>query len=98
MSVAYKDYYKIFGVERSASKDEIHQAARKLLRKYHPDNRESGNEEKYKEVNEAKDVLEDPKKREMYDQLGPNYRDGQQFTGGPGFEGFNFNFNIRTNF
>ena len=74
MSVEYKDYYKILGVGREASKDEIAKAFKKLARKYHPDlnpgNKES--EEKFKEINEAYEVLKDEQKRKMYDQLGPN--------------------------
>lgn len=80
MSVEYKDYYKILGVGREASKDEISKAFKKLARQYHPDlnpgNKEA--EEKFKEVNEANDVLSDPQKRQRYDQFGfagvdPNY-------------------------
>ena len=76
MSVEYKDYYKILGVGREASKDEIAKAFKKLARKYHPDlnpgNKES--EEKFKEINEAYEVLKDEQKRKMYDQLGPNWQ------------------------
>lgn len=85
MSVEYKDYYKILGVGREASKDEIAKAFKKLARKYHPDlnpgNKES--EEKFKEINEAYEVLKDEQKRKMYDQLGPNWQQGQQFGGNP---------------
>ncbi len=95
MGVAYKDYYKVLGVERSATKEEITKAFKKLARKYHPDLNPGDKtaEDKFKEVNEAYEVLKDDEKRRMYDQLGPNWKDGQQFTGGPGFENFNFNFN-----
>ena len=83
--VEYKDYYKILGVGREASKDEIAKAFKKLARKYHPDlnpgNKES--EEKFKEINEAYEVLKDEQKRKMYDQLGPNWQQGQQFGGNP---------------
>ena len=76
MSVEYKDYYKILGVGREASKDEIAKAFKKLARKYHPDlnpgNKES--EEKFKEINEAYEVLKDEQKRKMYDQLAPAAR------------------------
>lgn len=92
MGVEYKDYYKLLGVERSSSKDDIAKAYKKLARKYHPDlnpnNKDA--EEKFKEINEAYEVLRDEKKRGLYDQLGPNWEHGQNFQGSPGFEGFNF--------
>jgi curved DNA-binding protein len=71
----YKDYYKILGVERTAGADEIKKAYRKLAMKYHPD-RNQGNkqsEDKFKEINEAYEVLSDPQKRGRYDQLGDSY-------------------------
>ncbi|MBV8061999.1 MAG: DnaJ domain-containing protein, partial [Nevskia sp.] len=86
----YKDYYKILGVPRSAGADEIKRAYRKLARQYHPDKNKAKNaEDKFKEVNEANDVLGDPKKRQAYDQLGANWRAGERFTPPPGwnFEG-----------
>ncbi|HID30642.1 MAG TPA: J domain-containing protein [Desulfobacterales bacterium] len=93
MSVKYKDYYAILGVSRDASQDEIQRAYRKLARKYHPDmNKDTGAEERFKEISEAYDVLSDPEKRKMYDALGSNWKAGQDFTPPPGFEGFQFNF------
>lgn len=94
MSVAYKDYYKILGVEKSASQDEINKAYKKLARKYHPDLNQGDKkaEDRFKEVNEANEVLKDPEKRRMYDHLGPNWQDGQNFQRPPGFENVRFNF------
>lgn len=89
----YKDYYKILGVPRTADADQIKRAYRKLARQYHPDkNKAKGAEDKFKEVNEANDVLGDPKKRQAYDQLGANWRAGERFTPPPGwnFEGAGF--------
>jgi curved DNA-binding protein len=68
----YKDYYKILGVDKKATQDEIKKAYRKLAVKYHPD-KNPGNkqaEEKFKEINEANDVLSDSEKRKKYDELG----------------------------
>jgi len=81
----YKDYYKILGVDRTASDSEIKKAYRKLAGKYHPD-KPSGDETKFKEISEAYEVLGDAEKRRMFDQLGPNYQNGQNFTPPPGFE------------
>ncbi len=75
----YKDYYKTLGVERKASADEIKKAYRKLARKYHPDvSKEKDATDKFKELGEAYEVLKNPEKREAYDQLGSNWKAGQQ--------------------
>ena len=95
MAVSYKDYYQLLGVERKASTEDIAKAYKKLARKHHPD-LNPGNaqaEEKFKEINEAYEVLKDAEKRKLYDQLGHNWQHGQQFQGAPGFENMNFNFN-----
>ena len=76
----YKDYYQVMGVPRTASQDEIKRAYRKLARKYHPDvSKEKDAEEKFKELQEAHEVLKDPEKRAAYDQLGPDWRPGPGF-------------------
>jgi curved DNA-binding protein len=87
----YKDYYKILGVSKNASQNEIKSAYRKLAMKYHPD-RNHGNKEaesKFKEINEAYEVLSDSNKRKMYDNLGSGWQQGDEFTPPP--NGFNFN-------
>lgn len=76
----YKDYYDVLGVERSGSPEDIQKAFRKLARKYHPDvNKEKGAEDRFKEINEAYEVLGDAEKRKRYDQLGANWQAGQDF-------------------
>ena len=81
----YKDYYKTLGVSRDASQDEIKRAYRRLARKYHPDvSKEPDAEARFKEVNEANEVLRDPEKRTAYDALGSNWRAGQDFRPPPG--------------
>src|ERR1700761_2028875 len=76
----YKDYYEILGVTRASDADEIKRAYRKLARKYHPDvSKEKNAEAKFKEVQEAYEVLRDGDKRAAYDQLGRDFRNGQQF-------------------
>jgi len=87
----YKDYYETLGVKRDASEAEIKSAYRKLARKYHPDvNKTKEAEEKFKEINEAYEVLGDKQKRSRYDSLGANWQGGADYTPPPGFENFNF--------
>src|SRR5438270_13747414 len=90
MAVDYKDYYKTLGVSKNASEKEIRQAYRKLARKYHPDVNpdDKAAEEKFKEINEANEVLSDPEKRKRYDELGSYYQQyGGQWPGSPGTRG-----------
>ncbi len=87
MAVKFRDYYETLGVSRTASQDEIQKAYRKLARKYHPDVNKAGDaEDKFKEINEAYEVLKDPQKRQKYDQLGAGWQNGQEFRPPPGWE------------
>lgn len=80
MSVAFQDYYKTLNVKRTASQEEITKAFRKLAREYHPDvNKAADAEDKFKQLNEAYEVLRDPEKRTQYDALGENWKAGQSF-------------------
>jgi curved DNA-binding protein len=92
LSMEFKDYYAVMGVAREATQDEVKRAYRKLSRKYHPDvSKEADAEERFKEVGEAYAVLKDPEKRAAYDQLGANYKAGQEFRPPPGWDdGFEF--------
>lgn len=83
----YQDYYKTLGVERNATPDAIKKQYRRLARKYHPDvSKEPNAEEKFKQVQEAYEVLKDPQKRQAYDQMGSQWRQGQGFQPPPGWE------------
>ncbi len=99
-----KDYYKILGVEKNASPDDIKKAFKKLALQYHPD-RPTGDEKKFKEINEAYQVLNDAEKRKRYDQFGSDFEQQGGFGGGMNWEDFmratrggggqgNFNFNF----
>lgn len=88
----YKDYYQVMGVPRTASQDDIKRAYRKLARKFHPDvSKEKDAEERFKELQEAHEVLKDPEKRAAYDQLGADWKQGQDFRPPPDWgKGFEF--------
>jgi curved DNA-binding protein len=91
MPVKYRDYYEILGVSRTASEADIKKAFRKLAREFHPDVAKDKKqaEEKFKEINEAYEVLGDPAKRKKYDELGPNWSSGGDFRPPPGWGSFN---------
>src|SRR5919204_6645116 len=96
MPVKFRDYYEILGVARSAKEEDIKKAYRKLARKYHPDlnpnNKQA--EEKFKEIQEAYEVLSDADKRQKYDQLGANWKNGAEFTPPPNWGGQGGSINI----
>ncbi|MFZ5428112.1 MAG: DnaJ C-terminal domain-containing protein [Thermodesulfobacteriota bacterium] len=90
----YKDYYKLLGVSKSASQEDISKAFKKLARQCHPDLNpgDCAAETKFKDINEAYEVLRDPEKRKLYDQLGPNWQHGQNFQPPPGYENMRYHF------
>ena len=98
--MAYIDYYKILGVDKNASQDDIKKAFRKLARKYHPDlnPNDPSAKDKFQEINEANEVLSDPEKRKKYDEYGEHWKHADEFEaqkkarqhaggGGGGFSG-----------
>jgi curved DNA-binding protein len=97
MPVQYKDYYETLGVPRTASADEMKKSFRKLARQYHPDvaRDKKKAEEKFKEINEAYEVLSDPAKRKKYDELGANWKSGADFRPPSGWEHFSGGQNSR---
>ena len=90
MAVKFRDYYEVLGVPRGAGDAEIKKAFRKLAREYHPDvaNNKKEAEEKFKEINEAYEVLSDAAKRKKYDELGPDWKAGAEFRPPPGWQPF----------
>ena len=94
MAVKFKDYYEVLGVPHGASEDEIRKTYRQLARKYHPDvnPNDKSAEEKFKEINEAYEVLSDADKRKRYDELGANWKSGADFTPPPGARNGRVNF------
>src|SRR3972149_3098316 len=91
MPVEYKDYYQIRGVDRSVDAEAIKRAYRRLARKYHPDvNKGKGAAERFKEINEAYEVLSDPEKRKRYDMLGADWSRYSQQAFRPGARTFRF--------
>src|SRR6266581_6665138 len=88
MPVQFRDYYETLGVPKTSTEEEIRSAFRKLARKYHPDvaKDKKSAEEKFKEINEAYEVLGDPEKRKHYDELGSNWKRGAEFRAPPGWE------------
>src|SRR5690349_18354916 len=90
MPVEFKDYYSTLGVSRDASDADIKKAFRKLARQYHPDvaKDKKAAEEKFKEINEAHEVLSDPDKRKKYDQLGSHWKEGAGFEPPPGWQSY----------
>ena len=94
----YKDYYATLGVNKKATQDEIKHAYRRLARKYHPDvSKEKNAEEKFKDLQEAYEVLKDPEKRGAYDQLGSNWKAGQEFRPPPNWGNNASNFHFYSN-
>lgn len=89
MPVEYKDYYATLGVPRTASDDEIKKAFRKLARQFHPDiaKDKKAAEEKFKEINEAYEVLHDPENRKKYDDYGADWKQGGRYEAPPGWQG-----------
>src|SRR5919109_3804571 len=103
MAVDYKDYYKTLGVSRDADQKAIRQAYRKLARQYHPDVNPNDKvaEEKFKEINEANEVLSDPEKRKKYDEMSNYYQQygrwpGAEAAGTGGFEGGRYQYRTVT--
>ncbi len=94
MAIKYQDYYKILGIDRDASEEEIKSAYRELARKWHPDlhpeESKAEAEEKFKQISEAYEVLSDPEKRSQYDQLGSNWRACQEWRASPNMDGVHF--------